>query len=300
MRDSNRSSLELGLSITRSQSEWISWTEAGIVEKIGVSVKGIVLPPAALGAEHNAMGHRTFFTENPLAAGTLELRGEEFQHMTRVLRLGPGDEARVTDGRGGCAVVRVEAVRRDAVEVDVPAVERVPRGEPVTVAAALPRGRRAKWLVEKCTELGAAEIRFVTFARSVVNEPGEEKIRGLRSAAVAALKQSGRCWLPDLAPPVSLDAFLGAGSSKLPVLLDPRTGRTLPEILGPPRPGGILIAAGPEGGLTPEEEEAMRTAGFVPARLSRAVLRVETAVLAALAVIEAAESESEGADHDAN
>jgi 16S rRNA (uracil1498-N3)-methyltransferase len=53
-------------------------------------------------------------------------------------------------------------------------------------------------------------------------------------------------------------------------------------------PGGrpITVLIGPEGGLSPEEQQAAVAAGFTPVRLGPRVLRTETAALAALAVIQ--------------
>jgi 16S rRNA (uracil1498-N3)-methyltransferase len=90
-------------------------------------------------------------------------------------------------------------------------------------------------------------------------------------------------------PLMQLDEFLaGCGARRdgeRRVLLSPRTSRGLRDLERPT--GAIVMLAGPEGGLSPEEERVAEQTGFLPVRLGPRVLRTETAPLAALATIHA-------------
>lgn len=189
------------------------------------------------------------------------LSPEESRHAVRALRLGPGARVTVFDPHEAWSG-EIETV---GARVKVRLLERLPRPElpRVVVAAAVPKGNRLDWMVEKLAELGVAEFAPVRFARSVA-ALGEAKRRRLEKIAVAAAKQSG-------APLMAVSPERPV--ERLPedaVLLDPRA----PERL---ETGAGTVVVGPEGGLTPEEEGR-----FARRRsLGRTVLRIETAALAA-------------------
>jgi 16S rRNA (uracil1498-N3)-methyltransferase len=114
----------------------------------------------------------------------------------------------------------------------------------VVVAAAVPKGARLDWMVEKLAELGVAEFIPVRFARSVV-EPGEGKRKRMEKIALAAAKQSG-------APVMTISAEKAVG--QLPAdawLASPGSAERPPA-------GGGCVVVGPEGGLTSEETRGSR------------------------------------------
>ncbi len=232
---------------------------------------------------------RVFGSALPAAPGApYVLDGPEAVHLTRVLRIRPGDRFEAFDGAGGAGVFRVTGVeRRGGVEAVLEA--RVARdrelGLAVTVAAAAPKGKRAQRLVEALVELGAAELLFWRPARAAATAPREDDIRRW---ALEAAKQCGRNRLPAVGPPLDLAglaegarACVAAGG--LALVLDTRAARPLRELLAGARPGRALVVVGPEGGLTPDEVAALRAAGAAPVGLGPAVLRIETAAAAALA-----------------
>ncbi len=234
-----------------------------------------------------------FFAPAPLDRGRIEISGPEFEHMTRVMRLGPGDAALLVDGYGAEGDAVVAEVGRSSALLDVSAVRRFPRPPGMALAAAMPKGKRARWLVEKCTELGASAVVFVEFERSSVRNPGRGKIASLRASAAEALKQSGRLHMPDISGPVPLGEFLAGSLPDRRIVLDPKARESLSEVLLLRRdPAAAVAVAGPEGGLSQAETSALESAGFAKARLSAAVLRIETACLAALAVFESVSASS--------
>jgi 16S rRNA (uracil1498-N3)-methyltransferase len=191
------------------------------------------------------------------------LSPEESRHAVRVLRLAAGDRVTVFDATEAWAG-EIEAVGE---RVSVRLIEKLARTAPrrISVAAAVPKGARLDWMVEKLAELGVADFVPVRFARSVA-ELGEAKRRRLEKIAVAAAKQSG-------APVMRISEE--RGPEALPVdavLADPGA----PDPLGP---GEGVVVVGPEGGLT--REEAARFARR--ASLGPTVLRIETAALVAAA-----------------
>ena len=227
----------------------------------------------------------------PLSCGrghTIE--GDAANHITRVLRLQPGDPLIVFDGRGGEYAARIEAIRKDAVVVAVQEHSAATRESPLslTLAQGVSRGERMDWVVQKATELGVTRIIPVLTERTVVRldaKQSERKLLHWQGVAVAACEQSGRDRIPDIAAPVGLHDFLGGidtGATRL--LLSP-TGTQRVNELQPPA-AGLLVLIGPEGGLAQSEQRAAIQAGFAAVRMGPRVLRTETAAVAALTLLQ--------------
>ena len=146
------------------------------------------------------------------------------------------------------------------------------------------------WIVQKSVELGVARIVPVAFSRCVVRlseKDGAKKQERWQKIAREAGKQSGRCIVPEVLPPVSL--------KKLPDLFDECEQVAVPweecPNRGPlafakeyPRLRSLGIVIGPEGGIAPEEMEQLTAFGGKPITLGKRILRTETAGLAALSV----------------
>jgi len=145
------------------------------------------------------------------------------------------------------------------------------------------------WLVEKATELGVAAIQPLLTERAVLRPQGERAIRKRahwEAIAVAACEQCGRNRIPRIHEVAALDAWLGEARSVAgpKFVLSFRSGAVpLGEAAGA---GAAVVLAGPEGGLTAAEEDAALAAGFRAATLGPRVLRVETAALAAMALLD--------------
>jgi 16S rRNA (uracil1498-N3)-methyltransferase len=159
----------------------------------------------------------------------------------------------------------------------------------VHLGFAEPKGKRLDWLLEKATELGAAAIAPVRFARSVAGGDALTENRRDRwtGHCVAAAKQCGLDFLPELAEPLALGDFLAAHGNDLCLLGDPGASAvSMPAALGGWCTGRrICLLVGPEGGLTSQEREEAVAAGFIPACLGSTTLRIETAALAMLAAV---------------
>lgn len=230
-----------------------------------------------------------FYTEGALRAGGVSLLPEDTaHHAVHVLRLRPGDEVILFNGRGGEYAGRIAAVERLRVAVDVLEHRRVERESPlaVTLVQGVSAGEKMDFTVQKATELGVAALQPVIAARSVgrlAGERAELKRVHWRRVAVAACEQCGRNRVPEVLPVLALAQFCGAAASEGARLLLSRRAQL--GLRGARLDGTVALAAGPEAGFTAEEEAMLADAGFLPVRLGPRVLRTETAALAALAAL---------------
>jgi 16S rRNA (uracil1498-N3)-methyltransferase len=192
-------------------------------------------------------------------------------HLRRVLRVRPGDEITVADGRGRWRRVRFA----DHLEVAGEVVAAVRERPEVAVGFALVKGTRPELIVQKLTELGIDRIVPFQAERSVVrwDDVKVDRAHGrLEAVARSAAAQSHRPWLPIVEPATDL-AELAA-----------RPGAAMADRDGvAPTLDHPLLLVGPEGGWSSAE----RALGLPTVRLGAAVLRAETAALTAGALLTA-------------
>ncbi|MGV3569409.1 MAG: 16S rRNA (uracil(1498)-N(3))-methyltransferase [Ramlibacter sp.] len=227
-----------------------------------------------------------FHCPEPLRPGLqLALPPGPARHV-QVLRMQPGDPLRLFDGRGGEYDAVVEHMGRSEVRVEVGQHHPIECEPAVAVhlAVGMPANERMDWLVEKATELGVASVQPLLAERSVLRLAGEraqKKQAHWQGIAVAACEQSGRNRVPVVHAVQPLAAWLA--QARAGVVLSLRAGtRPVAGLVGA---ADITLLSGPEGGLSPAEEEAAIARGWQPANLGARVLRAETAPLAALALL---------------
>src|SRR5262249_35683217 len=153
------------------------------------------------------------------------------------------------------------AVGRRRIELLVDGVEEPARelGFRLEVAAPLPRGDRAQFLLEKLTELGATSFVPLQTARSVV-QPREAKLERLQRHVIEASKQCGRNVLLRVGPLTEWTAY--CRREELPALR--RVAHPGARAEAPAAGQDCALAVGPEGGFTDEEIEVARSAGWRP------------------------------------
>jgi 16S rRNA (uracil1498-N3)-methyltransferase len=228
-----------------------------------------------------------FHCPAPLATGlALSLPAGAARHV-QVLRLQPGDVITLFNGEGGEFDATVTRMGRSDVEVEIGLHRTVEREttRAVHLLAGITANERMDWLVEKATELGVASITPLVAERSVLKlkgERAEKKLAHWQGVAVAAAEQCGRNRVPVIHPAVTLNEWLKQAAAGERWVLSLSEGtRPLAQMVGA---SPVTVLSGPEGGLSPAEEAAALSAGFVPVTLGPRVLRAETAPLAVLAV----------------
>jgi 16S rRNA (uracil1498-N3)-methyltransferase len=149
-----------------------------------------------------------------------------------------------------------------------------------------------EWAIQKATELGVARLVPLLTARTVVR-PKAGQANRLRTRwqriALEAAQQSMRWDIPTVMEPVSFDTWCAdPGQDACRWLLWEEPGRTLlrNRLRGQPRPDSVTLAIGPEGGFDASEVELAKRHGFEVVSLGDHILRTESAVLAALAIVQ--------------
>jgi len=229
------------------------------------------------------MARRRFFVDQ-VRKGEAEISGEDALHLTRVLRVEAGQKFEISDNNR-VWLASVEMARKELVRFRV--IEEIPAGDkpaPVTLYLALIKFDRFEWAVEKATELGVTRIVPVEADRSErgLFAGASKRVERWRRIAKEASEQSRRLRMPEIDEPMRIANGM-AGTAIVRIWFDER-----PEaepLLRVYSGGEVALAVGPEGGWTDHERDDFAKAGWKAASLGPLVLRAETAVCAALAVV---------------
>ena len=224
--------------------------------------------------------------------GGAYLLPDEARHARKVLRLGPGDEVCAMDGDGRRWRAAIRHAGEDGVRVDL--LEALPSGEPpvrLTVYQGIPKADKLDFVAHKLTELGASALVPVKMDRCVVKldaKDGRKRRERLERIAREAAKQCNRGRAPSVAEPMGWAEALGAMAAHdlLLVPWEEAGGYRLKDAFAArPDAADIGVVIGPEGGMSPQEVDAMLALGARTVTLGPRILRTETAAIAAAALV---------------
>lgn len=224
----------------------------------------------------------------------LVLDSGESHHAVDVLRMKAGDRATVFNGEGTEAEVELVKAGKQSLELRRLSLHRTPPlACRITLGQAVPKGKNMELIIEKATELGAAEIAPLLSERTVVRGSEGDHIRKQQKwqrVAVEACKQCGQNYLPRVAEPCTPRAFFDRGQRFDLMLIASLQGDSLPmkralAEAGARRPKSVLILVGPEGDFTPAELSLAKSHGCRPVTLGPIILRTETASIYCLSVL---------------
>ncbi|HEX4343456.1 MAG TPA: RsmE family RNA methyltransferase [Verrucomicrobiae bacterium] len=241
--------------------------------------------------------HRFYLPPEKCKSATLTLTEREAHHALHVLRLEAGDEVTVLDGAGDELLCTVTEAARKTVQLAV--VEKKshpPLPARVTLLQALPKGKLMDSIVQKATELGVARIVPLLTERTVSHVDGESaahRVEKWRLAGMEAIKQCGSPWLPEIESPVMPEEFLARKENFDLALVaslqaNARSARGYFEEFRKRHsrlPKSVCVWVGPEGDFSPKEYEAIAATGVLPITLGQLVLRMDTAAVACLAIL---------------
>jgi len=241
--------------------------------------------------------HRFYLPPASCRGDAIRLDGREAHHALQVMRLKYGELVTVLDGAGHQFLCTVKDAGRGVVNLSVSLKNFVPAAPcATTLLVAVPKGKLIEGIIQKAVELGASRIVPLLTERVVAqldDEDAAAKRDKWQQVAVEAIKQCGAAWLPAVAAPVALEQFLVRGEKfDLALVGSLQNERRLPrEVLRefgvreqrPPRSVGIWI--GPEGDFTSAELVGIMNSGAQPVTFGPLVLRVETAAIYGLSIV---------------
>jgi 16S rRNA (uracil1498-N3)-methyltransferase len=236
------------------------------------------------------MARRRFFVD-AVESGRARITGPDAHHLTRVLRVEPGQQFEISDNRT-VYLAQVESAHKDLVSFSI--LHNLASAEPLVrsiVLASLIRFERFEWMLEKATELGVARIVPVQAERSEKGLERAARKRLMRWHRIVreASEQSRRARLPEIGEPMELTRALGIEADYRYALEEAEAPPLLAALPARPEPGeSVAILVGPEGGWTDRERARIADSRWRPVSLGAEILRAETAAIAALAIVNAA------------
>jgi len=229
------------------------------------------------------------FTQQTLA-GQQQLLLEEApsHHLSKVLRMAPGRELELFDGRGGSYRARILEQHKKQLRLCIEAFDPRERESPLDLelGIGISRGDRMDWVVQKATELGVTRISPLFTERTEVKLRGErlaKKQARWQQLAISACAQCQRNRLPQISAPLALDDWLARNQSQWRLVLHPREAKSLPQQASVE---SVSLLIGPEGGLSDAEITSAQSYQFRPLALGPRVLRTETAPVAAISLVQ--------------
>ncbi len=234
---------------------------------------------------------RFFLDESQIQDQNLILSGDQAAHA-KVLRLKVGETVVVCDGKTQECVCQISDVVDGSYILQV--TDRRPISSEAAVKAsvymAFSKGDKLEHVIQKATELGAAEVVAFPTARCI-SRPDDKslakKLERWNKIAASAAEQSGRGVIPQVVVLKSYrEALERAIQSDLAILFyENERCTTLQAALNEKPFASISLMTGPEGGLDPQEVQLAVEQGLRVCTLGSRILRCETAPLCALSAV---------------
>ncbi len=222
--------------------------------------------------------------------GRAVIRGRDAEHI-KVLRLRPGEEMTICDGKGTdykCRLLRSDKDEAEAEIIEVVECAAEPTVS-VRVLCGLPKGDKTDYIIQKCVEAGAQEICFFRSERVVQRTEGVmKKLERWNRISEEAAKQSGRGIIPEIRWLDTYVEALDAAKQQEAAFFMYETGEReslRAALTGADKLGSAAVITGPEGGFEPYETDLARKLGFHICSMGERILRCETAPLVALTAL---------------
>lgn len=231
------------------------------------------------------MSHRFYLPTLDPSQPNVRLIGDQAHHAVNVMRFQVGDEVVLFNGRGLESTAEIKQTAKKSIDLTLIIPNTRPRilSTEITIAVAMPKGERQKFLVEKLVETGISRLIPLKTRRGVA-AVNEKVIDRINKQVIEASKQCERAWLMSVESPMTLDELAAwTAANQLPSQLffgDPYEGDQASQVAREDWQA-VVIAIGPEGGFADEEIIQAKQLGFQPVRLGRSILRIETAAIAA-------------------
>ncbi|MBA3602537.1 MAG: 16S rRNA (uracil(1498)-N(3))-methyltransferase [Parachlamydiaceae bacterium] len=230
---------------------------------------------------------RYFVPQELLLHEDISLDGTEMHHLVTVMRSKNGDVAELVNGHGVCAQAKIVQVEKKRVILNIEDLFISQKSTTeIILAQAIPKLNRLDFIIEKGTELGMTQIWLFPSERGEKKTLSPTQLERLHHLSVAAMKQCGRLFLPEIKELPPLSQWLRAAEAD-PLYfgsLDPQAPLFL-EALTQSSSSNAIFCVGPESGFSANEEKILIGLGAIGTKLNNHILRTETAAIAALVLM---------------
>jgi len=208
-------------------------------------------------------------------------------HLIKVLRFKNNYIFNLFNGEGTEYTARLEVSGKKAI-AHLETASQIDNESNINVhlLQGISKGDRMDFAIQKSVELGATSITPIITERTVVNlknDREEKKRQHWQAIAISACEQSGRNYLPQINPIITLKQAIENGGNDLKLLLDPLSNDSIHSLSAE---NNLQILIGPEGGLSTTEIDFAKNNGFNGIKLGPRILRTETAALAAITSVQ--------------
>ena len=228
------------------------------------------------------------YFSNKLIDNKFELKSDDIYHITRVMRMKTGDKIEVVYNEKVhlcCLEIVNHNVNVNILSENKKDEQRV--CEKVLVIPVL-KENKMDLILQKATELGVDKIIPIAMERCIVKvdaDREEKKLERGNRICKEASEQSMRVTIPVITPVKKLEDLENMDGVKLVCSTIERKNTIKMFLQSHKTYDKIIIAIGPEGGLSLKEEQYLNSIGFSSVTLGNQIMRVETVPMFMLSVI---------------
>jgi 16S rRNA (uracil1498-N3)-methyltransferase len=229
------------------------------------------------------------FIDQPLNHGaSIDLEREQANYLLNVLRLKDESQLLVFNGKDGEWLANLQQEgRKKAVLKLAEQTRPQPQPSDLVVLFAPIKVGRLEYMVQKMVEMGAGVIQPVFTDHTQLHKINEKR---LSANVLEAAEQCGVLSIPELKPAIKLSQLLSGWDDKRQIIFcdeGTETNNPLPQLKAQSTEKFALLI-GPEGGFSAQERETLQSLNYVtPIPLGPRILRADTALVAAMAVLQA-------------
>jgi 16S rRNA (uracil1498-N3)-methyltransferase len=237
-----------------------------------------------------------FYHPEAMAPGqVVSLLGDNIHYAQRVLRMRQGDPLDLIDGLGFEYHAVIRSLGSEGISAEV--LEKNAIHDPsvgLTLCQSLLKSDKMDFTIKRSVELGVDTFIPFVSSRSVARlspEAALQKVNRWQKIATEAARQCGRSIIPTVQPVVSFREMLGKADGDMVKVIfwEAESERTIRHVFRDreERPEDrYFFIVGPEGGFSGDEVFKAKEEGFLSVSIGKRVLKVETAVLSILAILQ--------------
>ena len=230
-----------------------------------------------------------YITKDDIEDNMAVIKGEEAQHISRVLRMKKGDKVTLCDGEGMFYDATLTDFEDKTVTAEITSAYVAPTEPKVqlTVFQGVPKNPKLETIIQKLTEIGAVRLVPMDTRRAVAKLDKSAKVDRLRKIAQEAAKQSKRGIVPEVldAVPFKKAVEMAAKADLALIPYEQESEVSIKKALAGKTPETVSVMIGPEGGFDEDEILLAKEAGVQSVTLGKRILRTETAPLTVASIV---------------